>query len=251
MKIVTWNCNGALRKKTEQLSKLNADIYIVQECEDPAQSTKAYQEWAGKYLWIGESKNKGIGIFPKHGNDIEPLLWSGSFAIKGLHSSSRSLTWKTKDLKLFLPFTLNDEFTILAVWTKGNSENQAFAYMGQLWKYLQIHRTDLTGNDTILIGDLNSNSQWDKEDRWWSHTDVVNELSEIGLNSMYHLSTNELQGFESKPTFYHHRRKEKAYHIDYVFASNNLAQTSNVTVGAFEDWIEVSDHMPLTMMISE
>lgn len=249
VKIVTWNCNGALRKKIEHLETLNADLYIIQECEDPARSTQAYRDWAGDYLWIGESKNKGIGIFPKNGNRVQALPWSGSFSLSGLVSTSASLSWRTEDLKLFLPFTLNDKYTILAVWTKGNSDKQAFGYMGQLWKYLQIHREQLTTPNTMLIGDLNSNSQWDKEDRWWSHTDVVNELSAIGLASLYHMNTGEEQGSESQPTFYHQRKKEKAYHIDYAFASSNLASASHVTVGSFEDWIEVSDHVPLSVKI--
>ena len=250
MKIVTWNCNGALRKKTEQVDALNADVIIIQECEDPSLSTQTYRDWAGDYLWIGESKNKGIGIFPKNGNTVQSLSWAGAFTIESLASKSTSLTWRSEDLKLFLPFTLNNKYSILAVWTKGNNDKQAFAYMGQLWKYLQIHREQLSGPNTILLGDLNSNSLWDKEDRWWSHTDVVKELSEIGLHSLYHLTTKESQGYESQPTFFLHRKKEKAYHIDYAFASSNLVHLSQVSVGSFEDWIEVSDHVPLTTIVS-
>lgn len=45
MKIVTWNCNGTFRKKFEYISDLNTDIYIIQECKNPAESRHLkYQE---------------------------------------------------------------------------------------------------------------------------------------------------------------------------------------------------------------
>ena len=101
MNIICWNCNGALRKKLEPISVFNADLYIIQECEDPAKTNdKNYQSWAGHYLWYGHNKNKGIGVFAKNGFTL----------IRIPFESGR--------LESFLPFRVNDTFTFLAVWTR-------------------------------------------------------------------------------------------------------------------------------------
>jgi len=249
MKIVTWNCNGALRKKIAYVDKLGADILIIQECEDPNQSTKVYRQWAGDYLWTGKSKNKGIGIFARNGNRIRSLHWQGEYTLQAIKNQSASITWQSKELQSFLPCRVNDIFTIVGIWTKkANSPN--FGYVGQLWKYLQVHKSKLSGNNMILCGDLNSNSIWDQWDRWWNHSDVVRELKEIAIHSLYHNIENEDPGKETKNTFYLYRNQDKPYHIDYVFLSKNLLDSSSLEICKPEPWLEYSDHVPLVFTIN-
>ncbi|HNU66593.1 MAG TPA: hypothetical protein PKL42_05640 [Methylotenera sp.] len=231
MKIISWNCNGALRKKLEPISAFNADIYIIQECEDRAKiNDKNYQSWAGQYLWYGHNKNKGVGVFAKNGFSLTPLpLESGR-------------------LEYFLPFKVNESFTFLAVWTR-EANSPTFKYIGQMWKYLQLHKNQLKSDKTVIIGDLNSNVRWDAWDRWWNHSDVVRELEGIGICSLYHHIYKEDQGQESKPTFYLQRNIQKPYHIDYAFISKEMAPSASLSVGEKEIWLEHSDHMPLSVHI--
>lgn len=230
MKIITWNCNGALRNKFEHLLPFDADIIVVQECENPAETQHIkYNKWANNYLWIGDSKNKGIGIFAKENITLKKLNWSDNF--------------KNHKVKHFLPCSINSTFNLLAVWTHSN-KSPTFGYIGQLWKYLQINKDFL--NKSLIIGDFNSNRIWDKWDRWWNHTDVVNELKEINITSLYHNYFNEEQGKESKPTFFLHRKLEKPYHIDYIFGSMEFSNhLEKIEIGNMEEWLKISDHLPI------
>ena len=230
MKIVTWNCNGALRKKFIELHKINADIYIIQECENPKEIKHPdYISWADNYIWIGDTKNKGIGIFAKNEIQLEALNWSNQY--------------KDHTVKYFLPCRINNAFTILGVWNhKNNSPN--FGYIGQFWKYLQVNKKEF--KNIIIAGDFNSNKIWDQWDRWWNHSDVVKELEEINIGSLYHSILKEDQGKESKPTFFLHRKFEKAYHIDYIFASSDISRkVEHFEIGDFQKWIKLSDHLPI------
>ena len=230
MKIITWNCNGALRKKFEYLSNLNADIYVVQECENPTEiSDKEYKKWEENYLWIGDSKSRGLGIFAGKDIVLGKLNWSNSY--------------KDHTVKHFLPCSVNSEFELLAVWThKNNSPN--FGYIGQFWKYLQTNKKKF--KNSIILGDFNSNAIWDEWDRWWNHSDVVKELQEIEIESLYHKFYNELQGKESQPTFYLHRKLTKPYHIDYCIAPSNISKNlKELKIEKYDKWKHLSDHVPL------
>jgi len=75
MRIVSWNCNGAFRKKLGALNALDVDVCIIQECEDPARcADPEYKAWASNFLWVGTNKNRGLGVFAKQGISLEQ--WS-------------------------------------------------------------------------------------------------------------------------------------------------------------------------------
>lgn len=230
MRIITWNCNGAFRKKFGEIQALNADIYIIQECENPAETKmQEYKDWASNHIWIGDNKNKGLGIFARNGVDIVRLNWSDIF--------------KDHRVKYFLPCRVDNKFDLVGIWTHKN-KSPNFGYIGQLWKYLQVNKSKL--NHTILAGDFNSNKIWDQWDRWWNHSDVVRELSEIEIKSAYHVFSKEEQGKESVSTLCFRKDKTKTYHIDYLFAPTQfLKKLDTVEIGEIEVWLKYSDHMPL------
>ena len=226
MIIVTWNCNGALRKKFSLLEQFNADIIVIQECEDPERSNnKSYKEWANNYIWIGENKNKGLGIF----------------CTESLKISNNN--WETNNLKYFISANINDEFNIVGLWNH-HANSPTFGYIGQFWKYLQINKSLMS--KALIVGDFNSNKIWDKWDRWWNHTDVVRELEEIEIRSLYHEYFNEEQGEEQSPTFYLQKNSLKPYHIDYVFATKKTFKSPKAfKIGKKSEWLQWSDHMPI------
>lgn len=234
MKIITWNCNGAFRKKFHSILELNADIIVIQECENPAESKDVeYKKWAKNYLWIGDSKNKGLAIFAKETITLQHLDWSDNF--------------KDHSVKHFLPCLINNDFQLLGIWTHQN-KSPNFGYIGQLWKYLQVNKSNF--KKILIAGDLNSNAIWDQWDRWWNHSDVIKELEEINITSLYHKYFKEIQGKETKPTFFLQRNISKSYHIDYCFASRGFAKNlKNIEVPEFTNWLHLSDHVPVIITL--
>lgn len=209
---------------------MNADIYVIQECENPAEiKHSSYSEWAKNYLWIGDRNHKGLGIFARKNIKLESLDWTN--------------TYKDHSVKHFLPCRINDKIQFIGVWTHSNNSPN-FGYIGQFWKFIQLHKSKF--QDIIIAGDFNSNVKWDQWDRWWNHSDVIRELSETRVESLYHKYFKEQQGSEANPTFFLHKNLNKPYHIDYIFAGNTFSNNlQKMEIGKVEDWIKLSDHLPM------
>ncbi len=231
MKIITWNCNMAFRKKAQFILEYKPDILIVPECECPDKLIfMGNIPPPTQILWYGTNNSKGIGIF--------------SFS----DFRFREIGRYNKDLKMIIPLEVNNgliQFNLFAIWAN-NSADKANQYVGQIWKALSHYKEFLSHNHSILIGDFNSNAIWDKPRRLGNHSHVVEELKERNIYSCYHNYFKVQQGKEGHPTLYMYRHSDKGYHIDYCFASQFfINKLSLVEVGEHAFWKSYSDHVPL------
>ncbi|MDR7209254.1 hypothetical protein [Flavobacterium piscis] len=137
------------------------------------------------------------------------------------------------------------DFTLFAIWAN-NPQDKDGQYVTQVWKAINYYEGLIKENKTILIGDFNSNTIWDKPRREGNHSTVVNKLETKKIFSAYHLYFNQIQGKEEHPTLYMYRHENKPYHIDYCFASSDfISMLESVEVGNYPDWKDHSDHKPL------
>ena len=159
MHIISWNCNGAFRKKYKHLIEYNCDIMIIQECENPnlVEYSKEFKLLMPNFIWVGDNKNKGLAVFSKY--KLNDNLWDSG------------------GNKYFISCKVNDEFHLLGVWCH-HANSTTFQYIGQMWKYMQINKENMCDKNLLIGGEFNSNKIWDIWDRWWNHSDVFNEIGD-------------------------------------------------------------------------
>lgn len=232
MKLITWNCNMAFRKKAEFILAEQPDILIVPECENQERlSFGTYTNLPTDIFWYGDNPYKGIGVFSY--NDFKIKL----------------LEIHNPNFKFVLPLSIyNDKinFTIFAIWSQKPEYNDN--YTEQVWNAVHFYNDLLDGENVILAGDFNSNSIWDKPRRISNHSNLVEVLKNKNILSAYHYFHKQIQGQEKDKTLFMQRKIDKPYHIDYCFASSNLIEKlTNVEIGTYEAWTKHSDHKPLSI----
>ena len=223
MKIVSWNCNGSFRTKYKQILELNADIYVIQECESPIEfRDKELIRITENCIWEKGANKKGLLIFSKKNVKIEKLQWDNY------------------GMRVFVPVRVNDTFVLVGVWTTKPAYIEEF----YVWQSVNEKRID---EKTIFIGDFNSNAIWDKSHNNRSHSEVVRVLGDRGLESVYHYYYNENQGVETTPTFFMYKNKEKKFHIDHCFATKKIIKSYEVLD---KSWLNISDHVPIVFNVT-
>jgi endonuclease/exonuclease/phosphatase family metal-dependent hydrolase len=81
---------------------------------------------------------------------------------------------------------------------------------------LIANRQWLTNSPVVIAGDFNSNAKWDKP-RTQHHANLVTDLADLGLASIYHALNSRAHGEEQHHTFHFRWNPENAFHIDYIF----------------------------------
>lgn len=234
MKIISWNCNMAFRKKIALILSYMPDILVVQECEHPDKINFDENNKPNSILWFGKNLNKGLGIF--------------SFSNYRL----RVLDIHNEAFRMIIPVAVEggkETFNLFAIWAN-NPHDEDGAYIEQVWKAVHYYDSLLKTSNSILVGDFNSNVIWDRKGKECTHQNMVSKLESRGIFSIYHKYHNQQQGQELHPTLYLYRHRNRPYHIDYCFASECFKKVDSVMVGEYDQWIQYSDHMPIIITFS-
>lgn len=243
MRIVAWNCNGALHRKIDALMALRPDLAVISETADRERLIAQVPELAeASLVWVGNNPSKGLLLagfgttlleFDQHRHDSS-LHWMAPVTVSGLPG-------------------LDQPVHLLGVWSQNASENKTRKDdPGYLLEALRQYDKFLRSAPTVVAGDFNNNVIWDKPGWKMNHANEIRALASLGLVSAYHISRGVEAGNELQPTLYWRRREADGYHIDYVFMPEEWSSCSfKLTVGGYEDWVSsgLSDHVPLLLEI--
>ena len=219
----------AFRKKYPAILSYDPDILIVPECENPDLFDSTFYTGA---LWIGKNQHKGLGVFSFHDYEISTHeSYSGDFLY-------------ALPVQLESPENLN----LIAFWAMNNLRDPGRRYIGEVWRALGYYQ-NLFDSPAVVAGDFNWNIIWDhrpKMDLYGDFADVTAFLGRYDVQSLYHASAGIPFGREPDPTLYHRKNRLKPYHVDYIFSSSDLlCRMESMTVGGYDEWITLSDHMPV------
>jgi hypothetical protein len=222
--MITWNClSGKCDERASELSqRFDADLIVLEEC---ARSNIAETE---EYLWFGRNPKKGVGVIARNGfklerGPVDPAISHSVFPVKVTGPVS---------------------FHLLAVWAV-REPTYVRAVAGGLDSYSDF----LKSAPCVLMGDFNSHSRWDTDDKEMNHSIMVARLSrDFKVCSAYHAMR---AGKPEEATLYWQKKESQPYHIDYCFLPMSWVPYIKrpVEIGAFADWT-TSDHRPLVVDIA-
>ena len=152
-------------------------------------------------------------------------------------------------LRYFIPVRINDSFNLLGVWTNPDMEKgKVVEYPNEITRYYELHKdSGFFNEDMVICGDFNCDVSLNNKTHGRNVLKMIDKLSEVGLVDTYHYLNDEKQGEESQPTHYWLFKLENPFHLDHVFAAPGRVR--KFEIGDAEDWLGLSDHMPIIFEI--
>jgi exonuclease III len=243
MRIMTWNCQGGLRRKQTLLDRVGPDIVIVQECSHD--DVKALHKGT-QLLWeskqIGPASKKGLGVISLNSTVvIEAILLPTEWI--ALMNSDPGRMDIVIPLEMHAPARVN----ILAIWSYNNRHRpEMHKLRGPVLCALDFMNEWLRMAPALVIGDFNHHPCFDTRGGKNNFLEHKETLETLGMKSLYHDTRQESHGAELLHTHFWTRRNY--YHIDYIFASEQLRKNAVFNIMSFQEMRDLgitSDHVPL------
>lgn len=182
------------------------------------------------WSWVGDGSRKGLAI-AGFGTGIEPVP---AVAEAGLLSTAA---------------TTETGVAVLGLWTMKPAGS---SYGAQVVSTLEAYEPWLRAQSAIIAGDFNIAPGRSQDRRTGQLRRAFEHLSDLGYVSLYHHTTGESYGEEQTGTYFHRRKQDDPWHIDFCFTHRDLIDSVTAFgVGAFDDWVATgqSDHVPLIVDI--
>jgi hypothetical protein len=230
IRVVSWNCNQGLARKSPRLVELDPDIAVICEAGDlPILDEGRLRRIA----WSGPNTNKGLAVYVR----------------RGLRATVDPAWDETRQHFLPVHIDIGGGLDVLAVWAMNHRSEEPRPKRGRTLDALKTYRPFLSGGRSLVIGDFNDNARWDKRSSR-RFTQAVDQLATTGHASAYHARSGETQGEETAASYFHHYSTQKPYLIDHAFVPERwLPRIHRFEIGAAEDWLKSSDHMPLVLEV--
>jgi len=224
-------------RKHSSVAALDSDVLVISECASRDRlDLKGLMLSPDSYVWVGDNKDKGLAVVVKPPYKVRPLF-----------EPKAALPIWAMPVRITTP--LGQKVDLIAVWSfwyrdKRNETGNPIVVA------LERFAKDLNMGNLIVAGDFNNSVIWDRGKKSSNHRLTSEALAASGLVSVYHSLGAHEYGSEPHPTIYWRDRKIDGprYHIDYVYAPKRwLDKDVTVQVGEFSPWVQLSDHVPLTV----
>jgi exodeoxyribonuclease III len=233
MRLITWNCQGAFRKKYPLIARFNPDLAVIQECEHPDKLRWKDAPEPSCLAWFGDKSSKGLGIFS----------WTDL--------SFTALADYDATIRYCIPLQIEAplRFHAMAVWAMDHPDGK-LSYSAQIYQAIAAYREFIQAEDTVFLGDFNSSKRTTPRARIGNHATLTIALEDLWLTSAYHHFYHEKQGKELHGTYFRGRKPEKKGHIDYVYLPVRwLRRLARVQLGDPAVWLAHSDHCPVIVEV--